>query len=468
MGSSKPDWIVVECPACQATLKAPSGSEWHRLQCPQCGCYVRIGSAPVDAEDELEVREAKLKVRRGLSVLPTVRSLDPEVATMRGHEREEWEVANAPPRQPSFAASLHTTFDDDRRLDTEAEIHKGRRVRRREEASPFWEIEPADHTLPRIRLAPFYSLTLAALVMVSLVLMFAWGVKILLRQGGGTLGEAISAAEQTAAELRRREEGAGSNPKLYPPLRESDYVEAIALMRQFLDARTIEEMLPLVREPERVEPLMRDFYRHRPLEPVRYRRLPEHGEIQTYKNFLIGSVETAKLERHSVAVQRVPRPMKADWETYVGYCEVPWEKLAELRPTSPTLMRVRLAPDDYYNYAFSDTGQWQCFRLTSLRDEYHIYGYVRRGTNLRTEVDRRGRFNRLAMLTVRIQFPKNAPSPNQAEIIELAADGWLHTGGKPIARIEPAPEERKVEPDAAKGAPAPPAEPAPEPEGPGN
>jgi hypothetical protein len=262
----------------------------------------------------------------------------------------------------------------------------------------------------------------------------------LLRQGGGTLGEAISAAERNIAAQKKQEEIAAARPKLYPPVQDSDYAEASAVMKQFLAARTIEEMLVVVREPERIEPLMRDYYRQRPIEPVVYRRLPQRGEMQTYRNFLVGTVETAKLERRSVAVQRFPRPMKADWETFVGYCEVPWDKLAEVRPTNPTLMRVRLAPDDYYNYAFSDTSQWQSFRLASYHDEEHIYGYARRGTSLQTELDHRARFNRLAMVTVRIRFPQNAPSPNQAEIIELIADGWLHSGeAKPIATLDTPP-----------------------------
>ncbi|MGI8602685.1 MAG: hypothetical protein ACR2OZ_06750 [Verrucomicrobiales bacterium] len=433
MTSSNPGWMVVECPACQTALKAPSGAETHRLQCPGCGCFVRIGPQ-IDGKSSVSGIEEPVPIRRGLSILPTERSFDPDPETVRGREREEWEPGNTPLHPPDFTAPLHTTLDADIRIDP-ATKRKERRLHRHEDQKLPWDEKPGTSAWEnrRIQLARIYKAILAALVVVAVALTFAWWMKLLFHRGAGTLEKAWLAASQTVATLREQKEGSPERPRLFPDISERDYAEAIAVMARFLKASTIDEVLSVVREPERVEPLLRAYYRENPVTPMDYRRLPRRHELQAFKNFVSGAAEGPNFESPLLAVQRVPRPMKVDWEASVGYCEVSWEKLPEVRPTTPTLLRARLAKDDYFNYTFSDEAAWECFRLSSLWEEHHLYAYAQRGTPLAMELARRTRQNRLSMVSVRIRFPEKG-APNQAELTELVADGWLvHGDNVPIA-----------------------------------
>ena len=61
-----------------------------------------------------------------------------------------------------------------------------------------------------------------------------------------------------------------------------------------------------------------------------------------------------------------------DWEAFTGQGEMSWDEYEEKRPTSPVLMRVRLSPDDYFNYDYKDAAKLACYRVVSADQVFQV------------------------------------------------------------------------------------------------
>lgn len=53
--------------------------------------------------------------------------------------------------------------------------------------------------------------------------------------------------------------------------------------------------------------------------------------------------------------------LKVDWESWVGWSEMPWDDFLKIKATEPKLVRVMLKWVDYYNFDFSDEKKWRVY-----------------------------------------------------------------------------------------------------------
>ena len=119
--------------------------------------------------------------------------------------------------------------------------------------------------------------------------------------------------------------------------------DAAEVARTFLAARTIEEKMSLVRDPERVLPRMREYY-SRP--GVALLEKPV-GEFIASLGFEMGDREFTALTfpRHqggvlTIALEHRFGRYRVDWESFVGYGEMSWERFVRDRPADPVEFRV--------------------------------------------------------------------------------------------------------------------------------
>ncbi len=140
-----------------------------------------------------------------------------------------------------------------------------------------------------------------------------------------------------------------------------------------------------------------------------------------------------------------PQP-KLNWEALVGYCEMPYEEFVRIRPSQPTLMRLLLRPDDYYNHAYSDSRRYACFALESPDSGEITHAYIDRAS---------ANFHRLAELfpqetrpqhrwqpvtagtssiqtipprrvTLSLSFHPENQETAQAQILEVHGEEWVY------------------------------------------
>ena len=196
------------------------------------------------------------------------------------------------------------------------------------------------------------------------------------------------------------------------------------LVRKFLEATTVEALLPLVRDPAVAEERMRAFYPDGKVEAPGLSQFDSSRELALIGNFLIFTVSTRDHEEQAMALIDTAQGWKVDWESWVGWSAMPWETFFSAKPTSGQVFRVMLSPVDYYNFTFADETQWQSFRLESPDQKHSIYGYVPRGSMLEQQISPDADTKNVPLMLA-LKFPPGATSDSQVEIERFVTDGWV-------------------------------------------
>ncbi len=254
------------------------------------------------------------------------------------------------------------------------------------------------------------------------------GGAIYAMKGGGNAtapiaaGKAPTLEKSPAAEPEEVEAISRSQPELL--------AEAEPLVRKFLTATTVDELLPLVRNPDRTEPRMRERYPDGEIQPAGMSEFDTMGGMMLQGKFASVGVRTANYEDWQIVMADTPDGLKIDWESWADWSDISWKDFLAGKSQEAHVFRVTLIPVDYYNFAFSDDAKWQSYRLESADKEHSMYGYVQRDTVLAERIRPNADVKSLALMLA-LKFPENPQSANQVVIDELVADGWVEEGPKP-------------------------------------
>jgi hypothetical protein len=205
-------------------------------------------------------------------------------------------------------------------------------------------------------------------------------------------------------------------------------VELLAEMqpitKAFLEATTVDAMLPFVRNREQVEKKMRAFY------PGGTITAPGMSAFNTANNVAFRgklasvAVRTSDYSAKQLAFIRTNDGLKVDWESFVGWSEMPWEEFLSKKPTKPAVFRASLRELDYYNFAFADEKKWQCYQLRSPDGQHVVYAYAKRDSVADKQL-RPAEKNAGNLVTVSLKFPLGETSKNQVLVEEVLTDGWV-------------------------------------------
>lgn len=203
-----------------------------------------------------------------------------------------------------------------------------------------------------------------------------------------------------------------------------DSQAAAEIARQFLEAETLDDLLPLVRNPDEIGPIIRAYYRSTGYQAPGSYRLEEEVEAYSVKdNFTSFDVIMGDYTKRPIALEITEEGPLVDWESWVGFCEMPWDKLITHRPSSPVLVRVYVEKTFYYNFDFSDDSQWVCFRLSRSGDEPDLYGYCPEGSPLLEKLPQKP--DKVSTYTLKIEFPDEAKNGEQVIITDVVHIGWV-------------------------------------------
>lgn len=167
-------------------------------------------------------------------------------------------------------------------------------------------------------------------------------------------------------------------------------------VRDYLAAGSVEAMIPLVRHPERVESLMKEYYKSHKRWRMKFKRFDKIRSVsmgsQSFVYILavveIGSSKPLMLE------QLEDKSFRVDWESEVIYQPMPWSEYLLKRPLMPMDMRVKVQLDNFYGFAFRESERYQCYKLTSIGSDDHLFGYVERSSQVAKKIE--GLLQRLA------------------------------------------------------------------------
>jgi hypothetical protein len=209
-----------------------------------------------------------------------------------------------------------------------------------------------------------------------------------------------------------------------------DRIETVT--RSFFAASQVDDMIPLVRQPERVLPLMKKFYQDKPLlgNPVVNMIQFQPLTVDNRADFWLVSVllKNGTKQDFLLEVEKSGAP-RIDWETLVCDQPMPWNQFVQERPTGVSLdFRVYIENDNFFSHDFADSNRWDCFRLTTLNGEEALFGYTPSGGDLSQQLRRyieQNGGNRVTMI-VRLMVPEGTQSRRGVLIEKLIAPRWIY------------------------------------------
>lgn len=214
------------------------------------------------------------------------------------------------------------------------------------------------------------------------------------------------------------------------------------VLKRFLGATTIDEMVKEVRHPEITRPRMERFYSQEPMAPRTVRNeASAWGEVRIENHdFINNTMELDDFDVRAVALEVLPDgPPKVDWESFVNWSEMTWAEFLKHPPDDAVEFRVSVVADDFYSGAFEghelDT---LCFKLSSPRKSQYefCYGYCdinseagsqilfmqRRAAQIR-KLDVKGK--PVANCILRLRFTPEGKRFNQVTIEKMIWQGWV-------------------------------------------
>ncbi len=429
----KYEWLVFTCRACRRVIKLAPAMAGKHVICPHCRTKITV---PKDAP---VIEEAPAQ-----SHIPSARTDEGPVSQLRGPGKEDWERSRRPTGGDlEFRERLHATSAPEMQPDPDKAMRRVN-MRRRKHDSIHKDFDDPEDSLRRKRHrksknkgAAFNQTFVRGLV--TAVILFAIAAAWLGWKAyennkaarSAKAGEGAKAAQEAKAALNPAG-GAILETRTY-----SDYGPAlVTAVRKFVSAPTIEEMLPLVRDRERVEPKIRAYYTaERPWKPIEVNNKFEPSEMFAVDgDFIVLQLVLANYAEMPVSFERKGETFFADWESFTGYGEMSWDELQEKRPGQPVLMRVVIEKSintDYWNEAFTDHTTHNCYLLRDLKNDHRISGYTRKDSA--PDVQLRRWLKPLpqpaslcrALAVVSLRYPVNSKGAHQVEIVEFLENGWV-------------------------------------------
>jgi hypothetical protein len=205
-----------------------------------------------------------------------------------------------------------------------------------------------------------------------------------------------------------------------------------AALRNFFNATTVNDLVPLVRQPQRVTPLLRRYYANKPVFSSRLKttQLFRPLTLNNTANFWMIAVTLANGKTHNLIVEIMESgEARIDWENLVCYQPIPWDDFATQRPTGTSLdFRVMVESDNFYSHEFANSEHWTCFRLTVPDSSETLFGYAPAGSDLakalNQQIDASNKHQ--ASLILRLVIPERIQSHRGVVIEKLLSQHWLY------------------------------------------
>ena len=195
----------------------------------------------------------------------------------------------------------------------------------------------------------------------------------------------------------------------------------------FLAAEKWEDVLPYVRQSPGIEEKLEKFQNRSPKVSVGVQQFRPIDVIKVRDGeflYMLGFQDENEQIKSLYFTSEDPH--RIIWETFVAYCDEPFEALtsSEAQLSSEAIYRVRVKADGYYidNYNEKD---WQALNLTHPKSQKNISAYVQRdseqGKKLRPILYGR----KDAVPLILLIKPKLVNDPASApEILDLLGIGW--------------------------------------------
>lgn len=202
--------------------------------------------------------------------------------------------------------------------------------------------------------------------------------------------------------------------------------------KSYFAAKTMEEKLKHVRDPDRVGPLMKKAYQRDALNPIHLRDLGWAVPIDE-PGYRLGVVEALFEDAQplQVVVEELESgQFRIDWESLVRHGDIAWMQFLSGKPTEPALLRLvatRLEPGHTVEDGNKDGGIW--IELRHPSEAGALMGYLDgRAPHFAGLLEQLVAGNwKNVPVTLRLCFPEPASlrMGDRVQIVGVEGRGWL-------------------------------------------
>ena len=370
------------CPDCRFVFRVPRDHDGTGLVCPSCRRLLRI---PVPGE-----------------------ATPPLLA-----------AGGRPPEDTATPADADTAADPDR-TSSRMKRKKHRSGGSRKSGTPSWDHDPKK-SVRRSGKPEGWSVWRMGLLGGGLLVVLVAVVLVVMREPDPVAPPPPVAAPPPAADV---EPAADDIPAV---MRRSEFAflaQAEPLVRAFLNARTVDELMPLVRNPEQVRSRILERNPAGTFDAAGITVFNPHGAVHYHNRQAAVDVLLGDHRQRQVALIETPEGLKVDWESFVGWSEMSWEEFLATKPSEPKVFRVVVRQVEYYNFDFADDLQWQSYRIESPDGQHQIFGYAERGSLISQQL-RSQSSEEAVSATLALRFPQDKTARNQVVIDRYVMEGWV-------------------------------------------
>lgn len=427
------DYLILPCPGCGKMVKIATDSLGVRMGCTYCREPLEVTEYQPAAEEDAggeQDEQAKDEKRA------TEAGGEPEISG-ETKPRERKPLAFRLLRDEDLGVDFNRQFADEyerRRLPTDApEWDDEKLLKKRRERDESMAAEGADAPVRQLLTRKehiFRTITIiimSASAVVAAVIVYIGIVKMtsVAKTDGETLRELPAEVQSKIAAAL----GEQRDQQISAYLTSKEEEAAVAIITGFLKVKSNEERLAFVRDPERVAPLMEDYYsRDVQTEWPDGQVVLRDKVIDQGRYFIRLAIEFIGIGHRIFVVEQTTDSLKLDWETAVGYQPMPFSEFREKRPAEPTPFRVKMKLSDYYNYHFADSGAYLAVALSYPgNDEFKLTGYIDRGREWAPALIETLESGVGPSVIAELSFPEGAESGEgdpQVEIISIVSETW--------------------------------------------
>ena len=199
------------------------------------------------------------------------------------------------------------------------------------------------------------------------------------------------------------------------------------MVRDFFSAKSLTEMLPLVRDSGRVKTLMQDYYQRNPMTNWHWKgigwAMPVEEKGFSYVQVLFDDAPPV----HVVVEETADGKFEIDWESAVHYCELSWKDFQSRKPLEPKVFRVIASKLDSNDGVSGDGEKQTTLKLTHPQEDGVVYGKFDQ-----TDPQFRSLLEQLNLckwkdvpVILRLCYPGPSSSAVSVQIAGVEGKGWL-------------------------------------------
>jgi hypothetical protein len=199
--------------------------------------------------------------------------------------------------------------------------------------------------------------------------------------------------------------------------------------RVFLAATSINDLAGICRDPDRVRPLMEDWYRRHSFTPQQYKEQIGKNSVQIDgRSYWVLNFPKLQGEGKQMLVDLNHGSPQIDWESFVVYQPMDWDEYVTSQPKGRSMdFRVRVKLENFNTYEFSDESRWQSFSMAAEEAGEICHGYVSVNSSLNQSLQTliQQDPNKTASVILRLRFPENFRSPRSVLIEKIISPNWM-------------------------------------------